>query len=119
MARQESKNYQLKETTENRASMRDLNGIRPTNYLSGFLERVTDDVKIPKHHVKSIQQDKEFMESQDFDCSTMMPNSLMISSNKASFNIKMGSVQPGRLGMFPSLVASERTNSINKLPKFH
>ena len=34
--------------------MCDLNAIRPTNYLSGFLERVTDDVKIPRHHVKNL-----------------------------------------------------------------
>lgn len=77
MARQESKNYHLKETTDSRASMCDLNGIRPTNYLSGFLERVTDEVKIPRNHVANLQQEKEFLESQEFE-STMYPSSLMI-----------------------------------------
>ena len=91
MARQESKNHHLVTTDDNRASMKDLNAIRPTNYLSGFLERVTDDVKIPKHHVKNIQEEKEFMASQDMDAS-MYPSSVMINSNKASFNIKMGSL---------------------------
>ena len=59
MARMESKNLQLQETSDNRASMRDLNATRPSNYLNDFLERVTDEVKIPKSYVPSLQTNSE------------------------------------------------------------
>ena len=60
MQRNDSNNYQLKGTNDHRASLKDLNAIRPSNYLSSFLERVTDNVKVPKAHVKAIQEEAEF-----------------------------------------------------------
>ena len=41
MARNDSKNVHLISSRGNRASLRDLNGIRPGNYLAKYLERTT------------------------------------------------------------------------------
>ena len=54
MQRQESKNFQLTNTNDNRASQKDLNATRPSNYLNNFLERVTEKVKVPKNKIKEM-----------------------------------------------------------------
>ena len=60
MARNDSHNLTLVTTNDNRASLKDLNATRPSNYLNSFLERVTNDVKVPRGHVKTIQEETEF-----------------------------------------------------------
>jgi ATP-dependent Clp protease ATP-binding subunit ClpA len=54
MQRNDSKNYELKKTSDNRASLKDLNTVRPSNYLTDYLERMTGSVKVSKHRVKAI-----------------------------------------------------------------
>jgi hypothetical protein len=46
MARNDSTNAKLFGTSEQRASLKDLNSTRPNNFLNSFLERLTDDVKV-------------------------------------------------------------------------
>ena len=67
----ESQNMHLQETNDNRASMRDLNATRPSNYLNAFLERVTEGVKVPKNHVLSKQVESEIRQSQDMADSSL------------------------------------------------
>ena len=57
MERNDSVNLHLVNTSDNRASLKDLNGIRPSNYLNSYLERVTDDVKVPRAHVSVMQSE--------------------------------------------------------------
>ena len=53
--------------------MKDMNAIRPSNYLNNYLERVTDKVKISKAFVKSIQEESEWLNSsQNFDGASSM-----------------------------------------------
>ena len=54
MERNDSKNYKLIKTTDQRPSMKDLNSTRPSNYLDSYLERVTDEVKVPKSVVRVV-----------------------------------------------------------------
>ena len=54
MARNDSKNHHLVNSQDNRASLRDLNGIRPESYLSKYLERVTSQVKVPKGQIHTL-----------------------------------------------------------------
>ena len=51
MERNDSIKHELMNTSDNRASLKDLNATRPSNYLNSYLERVTDDVKVPKSHI--------------------------------------------------------------------
>ena len=57
MERNDSIKHELMNTSDNRASLKDLNATRPSNYLNSYLERVTDDVKVPKSHIQIIQQE--------------------------------------------------------------
>ena len=43
----DSKNTDLIKSSKNRASLKDLGGIRNKDYLGGYLERMTQDVKVP------------------------------------------------------------------------
>ena len=54
MERNDSVNHHLVTTNDNRASLKDLNATRPNNYLNSYLERVTDDVKVPRSHISVI-----------------------------------------------------------------
>ena len=56
MARNDSTNVGLVSTNDNRASLADQNSIRASNFLNSYLERVTDDVKVPRSYVKPIQE---------------------------------------------------------------
>ena len=38
-------------TDNSRASLTDMGGLRAKDYLGGYLQRVTNDVKVPKEHV--------------------------------------------------------------------
>ena len=59
MQRNDSEDYKLQSTSENRASLKDLNSVRQTNYLTDYLEKLTGSVKVPKYHVKAIQEINE------------------------------------------------------------
>ena len=48
MARNDTKNFHLVNSQDNRASLRDMNRVRPDNFLSKYLERVTSQVKVTK-----------------------------------------------------------------------
>ena len=56
MARNDSKNYHLISSRDNRASLCDLNATRPGNYLSKYLERATSEVKVPKGQIRTLQE---------------------------------------------------------------
>ena len=40
-------NRALLKTDKNRASLKDIGGLRGKDYLGGYLERVTNEVKVP------------------------------------------------------------------------
>lgn len=54
MKRNDSKNVKLLDSANNRASLKDLNGARPDNYLSKYLEKVTRQVKVPRSQIEAI-----------------------------------------------------------------
>ena len=60
MSRNDSKNMGLIQTNDHRASLKDINAMRPGNYLSNYLERITTEVKVPKSLVKVIQDSSEY-----------------------------------------------------------
>ena len=55
MARNDTKNIHLINSQDNRASLRDMNQVRPDNFLSKYLERVTSQVKVSKSQIRTIQ----------------------------------------------------------------
>lgn len=61
MQRNDSMDHRLQATSDNRASLKDLNSVRPENYLNSYLARVTGDVKVPMAHVKAKQYENEFL----------------------------------------------------------
>ena len=56
MARNDSENVRLIHTNDSRASLADMNAVRPSNYLNSYLERVTDTVKVSKYQVTALQE---------------------------------------------------------------
>lgn len=63
MQRNDSTNYKLRGTSENRASLCDLNAVRPLNYLHSYLSRVTGDARVPMGNVKTRQYDTEHLQT--------------------------------------------------------
>ena len=55
MARNDTKNFHLVNSQDNRVSLRDMNQVRSDNFLSKYLERVTSQVKVPKGQIRTIQ----------------------------------------------------------------
>ena len=45
----DSNNFGLMKTDQNRASLKDIGGLRGKDYLGGYLERVTNAVKVPQN----------------------------------------------------------------------
>ena len=64
MARNDTKNFHLVNSQNNRLSLRDMNQVRPDNFLSKYLERVTSQVKIPKSQIRTIQDADSGLESE-------------------------------------------------------
>ena len=110
MNRNDSQNFGLKGTNDHRASLKDLNAVRPSNYLSSFLERVTDDVKIPKAHVKAIQEENEFYSSNYDGFSSVQMASQIFGSKRGSKDLQAGS---SKVGFFPNITKSERDSSMH------
>ena len=75
--------------------MKDMNGIRPSNYLNSYLERVTNKVKVSKASVKSIQGESEWLNSsQNFDgASSMQKGSVIFRSKKGSMDVTKSGTQ--------------------------
>ena len=95
MERNDSENFHLLHTNDNRCSMKDMNGIRPSNYLNSYLERVTNKVKVSKASVKSIQGESEWLNSsQNFDgASSMQKGSVIFRSKKGSMDVTKSGTQ--------------------------
>lgn len=90
MERNDSVNFKLMNTDDSRASLKDLNATRPSNYLNSYLERVTVDVKVPKSSIVSIQNDNEMLlnSSQTWDqTSSLQRGSVVFKSKKGSYDI--------------------------------
>ena len=49
--RNDSNNVGLMKTDKNRASLKDIGRLRGRDYLGGYLERITKNVKIPQSQV--------------------------------------------------------------------
>ena len=118
MERNDSVDHQLISTNDNRASLKDLNATRPSNYLNSYLERVTDDVKVPKAHVSMIQQETGeslLNTSQNYtdNMSSFHKGSVIFQSKKGSLDVKKSgrTKQPSRQGLFPKLLPLERNNT--------
>ena len=105
MARNDSENVRLIHTNDSRASLADMNAVRPSNYLNSYLERVTDTVKVSKYQVTALQEQSDFME-QSFDgMSSMRKGSVVFRSKKGSLDVfKSGTTKAGsKQGFFPKL----------------
>ncbi len=90
MARNDSTNGKLFGTSDQRASLKDLNGARPNNFLNSYLERITEDVKVPRHHVQTIQRETEYLASQFDGSISYMKGSSVFHSKKGSFDMTQG-----------------------------
>ena len=109
MERNDSKNYKLVKTTDQRPSMKDLNATRPTNYLDSYLERVTDEVKVPKSVVRAIQEESDYdmIANNSFDAGSSYMRGSVFRSKKGSVEFTMHGKRSSK-GFFPKLLPSER-----------
>lgn len=55
LKRLSSPDLRLLKSTDNRASMTDINTIRDSDFVSNYLERLTKDVKISLQDIRSLQ----------------------------------------------------------------
>ena len=78
--------------------------------MSSFLERVTDNVKIPKGHVKAIQEENEFYGSNYDGFSSVQMHSQIFGSKKGSQDLRAGG---SKIGFFPNITTSERDSSMH------
>ena len=111
MERNDSVNVHLVNTNDNRASLKDLNATRPNNYLNSYLERVTDDVKVPRAHVSIMQSEAGenlINTSQNFtdNMSSLQRGSVVFRSKKGSLDVTRSNAtkQPSRVGILPDLL---------------